>query len=125
MISSSILVLLSCLTFMCVVSYSWLIKWESSQIPEPPPKYGPLPTYKPKPLLNRLKTIELCIKNSPKNGKFPFSGVIVNITQNFHISLGILLDFGPFPRRQIRGWFGCCPWPQNCEYYKARYFFLQ
>jgi len=77
MISSSILALLSCLTLMCVVSHSWPIKWEPSQIPEPPPKYGPLPTYKPKPLPNRLKTIELCINNFPKNGKFPFSGVIV------------------------------------------------
>ena len=114
--------LLSCLMFMCVASHSWLIKWEPSQIPEPPPKYGPLPTYKPKPLPNRLKTIELCIKNFPKNGKFPFSGVIVNIMQNCHISLGILLDFGPFRWRQIRGWFVCCPWPNNCGYYRRDIF---
>ena len=124
MISSSILALLFCLTLMCVVSHSWLIIWELSQIPELPPKYGPLFTYKPKPLLNRLKTIEPCIKNFPKNGKFPFRGVIVNIMQNCHVSLGILLDFGPFPWRQIRGWFGCCPWPNNCGYYKTRHIFF-
>ena len=97
MISSSILVLLSCMTFMCVVSHSWLIKWEPSQIPELPPKYGPLPTYKPKPLSNRLKTIKLCIKNFPKNGKFPFSGVIVNIMLNCHASLGIFVGLWSVP----------------------------
>ena len=91
MISSSILVLLSCLTFMYVVSHSWLIIWEPSQTPELPPKYGPLPTYKPKPLSNRLKTIELFIKNFPKNGKFPLRGVIVNIMQNCHVSLEIFV----------------------------------
>ena len=123
MISSSILALLSCLTFMCVVSHPWLIIWEPSQIPALPPKYGPLPTYKPKPLSNRLKTIELCIKNFPKNGKFPFRGVIVNITQNCHISLGILLDFGPSPWRQIRGWFVGCPWPTIVDTIRQDIFF--
>lgn len=97
MISSSILALLFCLMLMCVVSHSWLMKWEPSQIPEFPPKYGPLPTYKPKPLSNRLKTIEPCIKNFPKNGKFPFRGVIVNIMQNCHVGLEIFVQLWSVP----------------------------
>ena len=97
MISSSILALLFCLMLMCVVSHSWLIIWELSQIPELPPKYGPLFTYKPKPLSNRLKTIEPCIKNFPKNGKFPFRGVIVNIMQNCHVGLEIFVGLWSVP----------------------------
>ena len=60
MISSSILALLSCLTFMCVVSHYWLVQWEPSQIPEPPLKCGPLPTYRPSPCQIGWKQWALC-----------------------------------------------------------------